>query len=324
VKRAAGRLARGLLQGPGELLDPSPRLLSRRLASVAVPPIAVVSVYRRRFAGNLQDPPRDPAGGTAGWPSGALTGQEPALATETIGTGPGERFDLLNRLLRHLDLPHAWWVLVCDDDVRLKRGGPDTLAAAAVCFGFELCQPANAWNSEVSHPFTRRRALMLARRTTWVEQGPMVLFGPAARSRLLPFPADVRWPGWGIEAGWSRQERLGLGIGIVDGVTMVHQQPVNASGYAVTAAREQEHRLRRRAGFAPGRSCSSNASTGGRGAAVLVPSTSAALRRERATIRTFAYVAGVSAPDHLRGRPHPPARATRCRRWWPRCSTRWS
>jgi hypothetical protein len=80
----------------------------------------------------------------------------------------------------------------------------------------------------------------------------MVLFGPAARSQLLPFPADVRWPGWGIETEWSRQERLGLRVGIVDGVTMVHLQPVNASGYAVAAAREQEQELRRRAGFAPG------------------------------------------------------------------------
>jgi len=249
VRRLVVRAARGLVQSPVELLDPSPRVLRRRTRRTPLPPLVVISVYRRRFAKHLLRVRSQLPDGArvALW---GLDGVDRPLGDDTLGTGPGERFVLLNRLLAGLDLEPGAWVLVMDDDVLFKRGAPGDLLRAALAFGFDLCQPVHAWNSEVSHRVTRRRALMLARRSGWVEQGPVVLFGPAARERLLPFPS-IPWPGWGIEFLWSREERRGLRLGIVDAVTIVHRQRVNASGYSWNAARELEDRLRAEAGFAP-------------------------------------------------------------------------
>ena len=250
ARRRVVRTGRALVQFPLELLDPAPRVLRHRTRDTPVPPLAVVSVYRRRFAHHLVRL-------RSGLPPGArlmlwgLDGTAAALAAETLGVGEGERFVLLNRLLKALELEGDSWVLALDDDVLFKRGSAAGLLRAAVRFGLDLCQPVHAWNSEVSHRFTRRRALMLARRTGWVEQGPVVLFGPRAREQLLPFP-PIPWPGWGIEALWSREERRGLRLGMVDGVTIVHKQRVNASGYSWRAARELEERLLREAGFSRG------------------------------------------------------------------------
>jgi hypothetical protein len=249
-RRFVLRTARALVQSPLELLDPAPRILRHRLRGTPLPPLTVLCVYRSRFAHHLVRL-------RAGLPEGArlvlwgLDGVAQDLAAETLATGDGERLDLLNRLLAANELDSDEWVLVMDDDVLFKRGTPGDLLRAAVRFDLDVSQPVHSWNSEVSHRFTRRRAFMLARRTGWVEQGPVVLFGPRARERLLPFP-PIPWPGWGIEALWSREERQGLRLGIVDAVTIVHTQRINAAGYSWRAARELEEELMREAGFEPG------------------------------------------------------------------------
>lgn len=249
-RRLVLRTARALVQSPLELLDPAPRILRHRLRGTRLPPLAVLCVYRSRFAHHLvrlrASLPEDAR--LVLW---GLDGVAEPLAAETLATGEGERFVLLNRLLAANELDSDAWMLVMDDDVLFKRGTLGDLLGAAVRFGLDVSQPVHSWNSEVSHRFTRRRAFMLARRTGWVEQGPVVLFGPRARERLLPFP-PIPWPGWGIEALWSREERHGLRLGIVDAVTIVHTQRINAAGYSWRAARELEEGLLREAGFGPG------------------------------------------------------------------------
>jgi hypothetical protein len=250
ARRFLLRTARALVQSPIELLDPAPRVLRRRLRGTRLPPLAVLCVYRSRFAHHLVRLRDSLPEGTrlVLW---GLDGGAGPLAAETLGTGEGQRFALLNRLLADSELDSEAWVLVMDDDVLFKRGIPGDLLGAAIRFGLDVSQPVHSWNSEVSHRFTRRRVLMLARQTGWVEQGPVVLFGPRARERLLPFP-PIPWPGWGIEALWSREERHGLRLGIVDAVTIVHTQRVNTAGYSWRAARELEDGLLREAGFEPG------------------------------------------------------------------------
>lgn len=250
-RRALVRALRAVVQGPAEALDPSPRIASRRARDLALPPLALACVYRMRFARELHRLRTQlPAGTKLGlW---GLDGVDEQLADVTVGTGPGERFHLVNAALEAVDRSPDSWVLIADDDVRFARGGPGELLRAAVAFDLQLCQPAHAWNSEVSHPFTRRRPLVLARRTTWIEQGPMVLMGPQAQDRCLPLPETVRWPGWGVEALWTRAEHEGLPLGIVDAVSIVHLQPLAASGYSYEEARRQEHELRRQVGFLPG------------------------------------------------------------------------
>jgi hypothetical protein len=239
---------RAIVQTPLEALDPSPRVLRRRVADVPTPEVALLVVYRLRFAG-LVSALCDamPLGTRAAlW---GLDGVDPRLEAHTVGSGPGERLQLLNHLHDHLHLDPGAWTVMADDDVVIKRGTPATLVKAGVAFGLDLLQPVHAWNSEVSHRFTRRRALTLVRRTGWVEQGPMAVFGPRARACLLPFRATITWPGWGVEALWSLEERNGLALGMIDGVTMVHTQIANATRYSWQAAQVQERALLDEAGL---------------------------------------------------------------------------
>ena len=253
VRRVLFRPLRAVVQWPLERLDPSPRLLARRTAGGPLPGMVLVAVYRRRLAPVLGELLAQlPAGGRAAlW---ALDEPAPELAAVTVGSGPGERLALLNHLVASAAPGPEEWVLASDDDVRLTRGTPATLLRAAARLGLDLAQPAHTWSSEVSHRFTRRRALVLARTTRWVEQGPLLLFGPRAVARLLPLREDVRWPAWGIEAGWSRARDEGISLGIVDGVTMRHVQRVNATRYSWQDAERQEAALLREAGFPSTRS----------------------------------------------------------------------
>jgi hypothetical protein len=77
----------------------------------------------------------------------------------------------------------------------------------------------------------------------------MAAFGPRARARLLPFRDTITWPGWGVEALWSKEERDGLALGMIDGVTMVHTQVANATRYSWQTAQVQERALLDEAGF---------------------------------------------------------------------------
>jgi hypothetical protein len=250
-RRVLARAFRTLVQPPLERCDPSLRIVRRRTAATPLPVLALVCVYRMRFAANVEAIRRQlPADArVALW---GLDGVHPELARDTVGSGPGQRFELHNRMLAGLALATESWVLAIDDDVRFKRGSVGDMVRVAVRLELDLAQPAHAWNSEAIHRYTRRRMLMLARRTSFVEMGPVALFGPRGRERLLPWPETLGWPGWGIEWRWNREEQRGLRLGIVDAVTIVHLQPVAASGYSVVAAARQDAELKRAAGFEPG------------------------------------------------------------------------
>ena len=213
----------------------------------------LVAVYRRRLAPVLGELVAQlPSGARAAlW---ALDEPAPELAAATVGSGPGSGWRCSTASSRPPRPGRRSGSWSSDDDVRVTRGTPATLLRAAAWLGLDLAQPAHTWSSEVSHRFTRRRALVLARTTRWVEQGPLLLFGPRAAARLLPLREDVRWPAWGIEAGWSRARDEGLDLGIVDGVTMRHVQRVNATRYSWQDAERQEAALLREAGFASTRS----------------------------------------------------------------------
>lgn len=218
-----------------ERLDPSPAVLRARLRTVPAPPAALVCVYRRRNAGHvaaLVD--ALPAGSAVAlW---ALDEVAPALAPHTAGAGPGFRNEHLNALAGRLDLAGRHLVLVDDDVVLPGTGLPDLLRAVAAA-RLDLAGPAHASASAVSWRFTRRRSLLLARSTGFVEIGPLVVMSPAAQDRLLPLPEDAGMA-WGLELTWA-QHRPPLRFGIVDAVPVVH---LGAAGVAYASDREHERR----------------------------------------------------------------------------------
>jgi hypothetical protein len=205
-------------------VDPTSGIARSRLRA-PLPPVQLACVYRARNS-------RHVAAVAAAFRAAADVEirlwalDEPAadLAAWTVGSGPGTRFELLNRLLVR---GGPAWALVVDDDVRFVRGDAAALVRFARQLPLDICQPAHALGSNVSHAFTRTAPLCAARITSFVEIGPVVAFSPAALRHVLPFPEAGM--GWGTEAAWSElQFSAGLRLGIVDAVTIRHVGAVGA------------------------------------------------------------------------------------------------
>ena len=158
------------------------------------------------------------------------------LATQTAATGMAGagKFQNLNRLLEGDD---ADWTLAVDDDVALPPRFTDRFVALIEHLGLDLAQPAQTWRSHAAWRVTRRRPA-LARRTAFVEIGPVTAFSRRAADALLPFP-DLRW-GWGLDNHWSAlAAERGWWMGVVDALPVRHEwQPV-AAGYTHADAIEE-------------------------------------------------------------------------------------
>ena len=135
----------------------------------------------------------------------------------------------LNAALRAHPPTGADWLLLVDDDIALPRGFLDLFVLAAERAGLRLAQPAHAFASHAAWPVTRRRPGLMARRTRFVEIGPLTALHSSAFPALLPFP-ELQM-GWGLDAYWSAAAAAaGLPLGIVDVTPVRHLRPV-ASAY---------------------------------------------------------------------------------------------
>ena len=161
------------------------------------------------------------------------SGHEVEVASAPAGTGG--KFENLNALIGSRDPGSYDWIVVIDDDVELPRGFLDDFLGAADRAGLEIAQPAHRLRSHAAWPVTRRRPGSTARRTTFVEIGPVTAFGPEAATTLLPFP-NLRM-GWGLDAHWAAVAReRGWAIGVVDATPVGHSLRPAAEGYPREAA----------------------------------------------------------------------------------------
>jgi len=159
--------------------------------------------------------------------------------------GLGKWANLRATLAEH-PLHGADWLLVVDDDVVLPAGFLDAFLFTAERFGLRLAQPAHAFASHAAWPVTRRRPGLLARRTRFVEIGPVTAIHAAAFPLLLPFP-DLEM-GWGLDAHWSAAAAAaGLPLGVIDVTPIRHLRPVAATYPHAAAAAEAERFLAGRA-----------------------------------------------------------------------------
>jgi hypothetical protein len=160
----------------------------------------------------------------------------------------GLLFDNTNRLLaaaREQGWPPARWILRTDSDVRFPAGFLDAFIAIAEAADFSIAAPAMTRRSYWSWDLTRARALTLARRTTFVEIGPVAAMREEAIEELLPFP-DNAGMGWGMDQYWGYVAReRGWRIGVVDAAPIRHerapggtysQQIAHAAGEAFAAS----------------------------------------------------------------------------------------
>ena len=178
----------------------------------------------------------------------ALDRGEPSLSRWTVGTGPGPKFELANRMLAAAPVPDDAYVVVADDDVTLALGMGWFLRLARRA-AFDVAMPAHRKHlSNLSHQATLRASWSLARLTEFVEIGPVFAVSPGIRDRVLPFPGDAGM-GWGLEADWyTLRSEAGARLGIVDGAPMRHLTPV-ATSYPQGVERERMAERIRRAGL---------------------------------------------------------------------------
>jgi hypothetical protein len=158
-----------------------------------------------------------------------------------VAIGPAEdrgKFENLNRLLTWRDLDALDWLVVLDDDVALPPGFVDGLVFLAERFGFALVQPAHRRRSHAAWEVTRRGPGVVARRTAFVEIGPVTAFRRDTFATLLPFP-ELRY-GWGLDVHWAALAReRGWRLGVLDALPVGHAVAPIASSYPAAAAIEE-------------------------------------------------------------------------------------
>jgi hypothetical protein len=179
---------------------------------------SLVGVYRARNADRVREIVQPALG--EGWTVAlwALDEVVDDLASITAGRGPGAKLPLLNEILRASG--DSDWLVVSDDDLAFDRG--DVVEFVALCERAELdlAQPART-DPLVDHRITSARRFSVARRTSFVEIGPVFAVGPGWRERIIPFP-EKRGMGWGLELDWHELHREGCALGIVDAVRVRH------------------------------------------------------------------------------------------------------
>jgi len=140
------------------------------------------------------------------------------------------KFELVNRALADIDIASFDYVLVVDDDIYLPRDFLPSFLAYQEAFDFALAQPARTWLSHFDHAIALRRPWLLARRTRFVECGPLISFRRDAAAVLLPFAHPQQL--WGLDFVWPVAiERRSLKMGIIDAVAVEHSLRPQGAAY---------------------------------------------------------------------------------------------
>jgi glycosyltransferase involved in cell wall biosynthesis len=132
------------------------------------------------------------------------------------------KFVLLNRLLAEADLDRYDFVLFTDDDIVLPDGFVDRYLELVIRHDLALAQPARTHDSYTDHWLVEQLDGLVARRTRFVEIGPLFSMRRDAVRLLTPF--DEGSPmGWGYDFVWPVVvEEAGLRMGIVDATPVAH------------------------------------------------------------------------------------------------------
>jgi len=145
-----------------------------------------------------------------------------AAVTTQVIQERAPKYGLLNRILETEDLQSYDYVVLCDDDVLLAEGFLDKFLPIQERLGFALAGPARTPGSFIDHVITKQQPGVLARRTRFVEIGPVVVAARRAFEYIFPFD-ESNGMGWGFENVWThRLESFGLTLGIVDALPVDH------------------------------------------------------------------------------------------------------
>jgi hypothetical protein len=161
--------------------------------------------------------------------------------TAMVVSKPIPKFELLDQLLA--DARSYDWVLLCDDDIELHIDALDRLIHYAEFCDFALCQPARTADSFTDHPIVQVLPGLTARRTRFVEIGPLTCLRRDAVRLLLPFGGEIGM-GWGLDFVWPVViEDAGLKMGVIDAVPMAHRIRRSTTGYDSSRAQRSMFQL---------------------------------------------------------------------------------
>lgn len=152
---------------------------------------------------------------------------------------PRPKFALVNALLRDAEVESFDYLLVADDDISLPRGFLDRYLELVARHDLALAQPARTHDSYIDHALVEQLDGLDARRTRFVEIGPLFSIRRDAFPVLLPF--DEASPmGWGYDFVWPvTVERAGLRMGIVDATPVTHAMRKPTAHYSSAGALKQ-------------------------------------------------------------------------------------
>jgi hypothetical protein len=152
----------------------------------------------------------------------------------------GGKFENLNKLMAGQE--PADWTIVVDDDVVLPRHFLDGFIALAEAFGFQLAQPAQTLASHAAWASARRVPMSVARRTNFVEIGPVTAFSRVVAAELLPFP-DLKM-GWGLDLHWGAiAEERNWKLGVIDALPVRHEWRRVGGSYSSADATAEAQRF---------------------------------------------------------------------------------
>ncbi len=148
------------------------------------------------------------------------------------------KFSILNRLLAEINLAPYRFLVVVDDDIELESGFLDRFLAYQAAHDLTLAQPARTHDSYIDHYFVAQLIGVEARRTRFVEIGPVFSLRSDGFAHLLPFDEEAPM-GWGLDFVWPVQlDAAACRLGIIDASPVRHalRKPVTTYDYAETSA----------------------------------------------------------------------------------------
>jgi glycosyltransferase involved in cell wall biosynthesis len=177
----------------------------------------------------------------------ALGGNAP---TQTVAAATKGRFDeyqpkwaVVNTVLKNLDVRNWDWVIVADDDIVLPGGFLKIFLALSEEAGFDIAAPGRLEIGVNYHPITSATRSVDARKTNFIEGGPVVAFKTTALPSFFPFD-ERSGMGWGYSSVWALiAEQHGYQMGIVDATPVSHGLRRVGAAYDVISERQKRAQL---------------------------------------------------------------------------------
>lgn len=154
------------------------------------------------------------------------------VTVESLQRG-APKFILLNRMLKGENLDLYDFVIICDDDISFPDRFVENYLALVSRYELALAQPARTHNSFIDHPIVEQFDGLTARRTRFVEIGPVFSVRKDIYHLIFPFD-ESSYMGWGYDFVWPCLiEKMGLRMGIIDATPVEHSMraPVNNYNY---------------------------------------------------------------------------------------------